>query len=140
MDSLSFYSRQEKNLEDIAICAMKSGFKTYFAPTSVPRLMVEYVFEVGGEDKSGTWAFEPSDLLSASQAEPESLGDFELKAIQELKPISTFYVYFRPYSFPKLLFLMEKVLECFGGWIVSHNTGKHYSIGDIHLLASEWLD
>src|SRR5690606_23586303 len=105
MESLSFYSQQRLDLESIAICAMRSGFKTYFVSLAVTRLMVEYVFELDGEHKTGTWAFQPSDALSLSGTEPELIGDFELKAIQDLKPDSAFYIYFRSYSFPKLLSL-----------------------------------
>ncbi len=131
MNSLGFYAPKQVSIEDIAICAMKAGFKTGFAPPRKVRLMVEYVVEVDGEYITASWAVGNSNISQLANENPALLGDYELILWEKLKPNSTFYILFHPYSMRRLMDLLKALLECFGGWIVSHETGDYYSADNL---------
>jgi hypothetical protein len=131
METMSFYTPASIGIEDIALWAMKVGFKTYFAPPSTVRLMVEYVFEHEGEYRTSAWAFWASDAISLYRNHREMLGDTEIEVIERIKATRAFGISYRPYSLPQLVGLLKALLEHYGGGVLNHETGDFYSLKNI---------
>jgi hypothetical protein len=129
MHYVSLYTKMDIQLEDVAICAMKSGFKTYYVSAS--RLGVEYTVDEGNETRVNAWQIWKPDLIKLNQTDPSMLAGKEPELIHTLNPSSVFTIAYRTHSLPRLIVLMKGLLNSFGGWMVSHDTFDYLTEAEI---------
>lgn len=129
MHYVSLYTHADIQLEEIAICAMKAGFKTFYV--SQNRIGVEYSLDIISDKRANVWQIWKPDLLKLYETEPGLLAGREPELIETLKPIAVFTVAYRAVSLPKLMVLMKGMLSSFGGWMVSHDTFDTLTEADV---------
>jgi hypothetical protein len=129
MHYVSLYTPMDIKLDDLAVSAMHSGFKTYYI--SKTRIGIEFSLEANGEKRVGTWQIWKSDLLTLSQVEPSLLAGREPELLQILQPACVYTVAYRAYSLPKMMLLMKGFLNTFGGWMVSHDTFEYMTEAEL---------
>jgi hypothetical protein len=131
MHYVSLYTHKDIGLEEVALCAMKAGFKTYYIAQTNARIGVEYTLDEDGEPRVITLQVWKPDIAKLAQSEPPLLAGREPELIEMLQPTAVFTIAYRAYSLPKLMILMKGLLNTFGGWMISHDTFDVLTEADI---------
>ena len=136
MESMTLFTQKPLTINEIAISAMKAGFKTYFSPNVKNSLMVEFVVEQSGRFFNGTTQFGGTDFLELYATNPELLGDEQLAAIERYNPIGAIAIAFQPVTLEIIFPLLKELMRDYDGLLLSHNSNM-YTIDTIKSLMNE---
>lgn len=119
MDTIGLYFAIQITLEDIAIQALRQGFKVSLNLVKGNSLDVEFLVENNGQYVFTRCEFVSTKSLERYKANPELLGNGQLRVIEKYSPKSALVVNFQPSTVYKILELLRELLHEYDGVLLS---------------------